>query len=86
MSQNDMEAKIVEALNSYVKTQSVTVQRSSQLMEELGLDSMDTIELVFQLEDNFNIQISDDDLMGFKTVDDVVKYVEKRVNKNKGSG
>ena len=86
MSQNDMEAKIVEALNSYVKTQSVTVQRSSQLREELGLDSMDTIELVFQLEDNFNIQISDDDLMGFKTVDDVVKYVEKRVNKNKGSG
>jgi len=86
MSQNDMEAKIVEALNSYVKTQSVTVQRSSQLREELGLDSMDTIELVFQLEDNFNIQISDDDLMGFKTVDDVVKYVEKRVNENKGSG
>ncbi len=38
---------------------------------------MDTIELVFQLEENFNIQISDDDLMDLKTVDDVVQYIEK---------
>ena len=47
---------------------------------------MDTIELVFQLEENFNIQISDDDIMGLNTVDSVVQYIEKRVSKKKESG
>tara|TARA_B100000315_G_scaffold59856_1_gene54285 strand:+ start:6493 stop:6753 length:261 start_codon:yes stop_codon:yes gene_type:complete len=83
--ENDIAKKITEALSGYVKNKSIKVEGSSQLREELGLDSMDTIELVFQLEENFNIQISDDDLMGLKTVDDVVQYVEKRVSENQES-
>ncbi len=85
MLENDIAKKITEALSGYVKNKSIKVEGSSQLREELGLDSMDTIELVFQLEENFNIQISDDDLMGLKTVDDVVQYVEKRVSENQES-
>ena len=85
MLENDIAKKITEALLGYVKNKSIKVEGSSQLRGELGLDSMDTIELVFQLEENFNIQISDDDLMGLKTVDDVVQYVEKRVSENQES-
>ncbi len=86
MSENDIAKKITEALAGYIKNKSIKVEGSSQLREELGLDSMDTIELVFQLEENFNIQISDDDIMGLKTLDDVVQYIEKRVSENKESG
>ena len=86
MSESDVAKKIVEALSGYIKNKSVKVEGSSQLREELGLDSMDTIELVFQLEENFNIQIPDEDLMELKTVDNVVQYVEKRVSESKESG
>ncbi len=86
MSENEIEKKITDALASYIKNRSIKIEGSSQLREELGLDSMDTIELVFQLEEKFNIQISDDDLMGLKTVDNVVQYIEKRVTENKENG
>lgn len=86
MSDNEIAQKIKDALAGYVKDKSLTIQGSSQLREELGLDSMDTIELVFQLEENFDIQISDDDLMEFKTVDDVTNYIEKRASEVKESG
>ena len=86
MSENDIARKITDALAGYIKNKSMKVEGSSQLREELGLDSMDTIELVFQLEESFNIQISDDDIMEFKTVDHVVQYIEKRVSESKESG
>ena len=85
MSENEIEKKITDALASYIKNRSIKIEGSSQLREELGLDSMDTIEIVFQLEESFNIQISDDDLMGLKTVDSVVQYIEKRMTENKES-
>tara|TARA_Y100000294_G_scaffold38896_1_gene35005 strand:- start:808 stop:1068 length:261 start_codon:yes stop_codon:yes gene_type:complete len=86
MSESDVAKKILDALAGYIKNKSLKIEGSSQLREELGLDSMDTIELVFKLEENFNIQIPDDDLMELKTVDNVVQYVEKRVSESKESG
>jgi acyl carrier protein len=85
MSENEIAKKITDALASYIQDKSIKIEGSSQLREELGLDSMDTIEIVFQLEESFNIQISDDDLMGLKTVDSVVQYIEKRMTENKES-
>ena len=86
MSENDISKKITDALSGYIKNKAIKIEGTSQLREDLGLDSMDTIELVFQLEENFNIQISDDDIMGLNTVDSVVQYIEKRVSKKKESG
>lgn len=86
MSQkNDIETKIKDALSGFLKVKSAKINGNSKLREELGLDSMDTIELVFQLEDNFNIQIPDDDILNFSTVDDVIQYIDKRVNENNES-
>ena len=83
IQKSEIEEKIMTSLSGFLKVEPSKIKGNSLLREELGLDSMDTIELVFELEDNFNIQISDDELMGFKTMDDVVEYVDKRVNENK---
>jgi acyl carrier protein len=83
LQKSDIETKIKKSLSGFLKTDPSKIKGNSLLREELGLDSMDTIELVFELEDNFNIQISDDDLMGFKTMDNVVEYVAKKVDENK---
>lgn len=50
---------------------------SSSFIEDLGADSLDTVELIMQLEEAFNIQIPDEDAEKISTVGDVVKYIEE---------
>lgn len=57
-----------------VEASSVTPEMS--FMDDLGADSLDVVELVMELEDNFGIQISDDDVEDIKTVADIVKYID----------
>lgn len=52
------------------------VQESSVFTDDLGADSLDVVELVMALEEEFSIDIPDDDVADMKTVGDVVKYIE----------
>jgi len=77
---NDAEAsriaeKIHQALARHLRIERERIRPGSLLREDLGLDSADTIELVFKLEDLFHIQIPDDDLEKFKTVGDLTAYL-----------
>ena len=49
----------------------------SSLSEDLGADSLDAVELIMALEDEFDVQVSDEDAQGIHTVGDIVKLVEK---------
>jgi len=57
-----------------VKESSVTPEMA--FTTDLGADSLDVVELVMELEDNFGIQISDDDVEDITTVADIVKYID----------
>lgn len=63
---------IVEALN--VPAEKVTLE--SRLAEDLGADSIDAVELIMNIEDEFNIQVSDEQAQSVKTVGDLVKYID----------
>ena len=54
---------------------SVVLQESTQLREDLGLDSFAALELIFELEDQVGVRISQEAAVSFKTVGDVVTYV-----------
>ena len=45
-------------------------------MEDLGADSLDLVDLVMALEDEFETEVPDEELESFKTVGDVVKFIE----------
>jgi acyl carrier protein len=49
----------------------------ARFIEELGADSLDTVELVMALEEKFSIEISDEDAETLQTVGDLLKYLEK---------
>lgn len=51
----------------------------SDLRDDLGLDSVDTVHILFGLESEFNIEISEDDIETVKKVEDVVEYIWNRV-------
>lgn len=54
------------------------VEESSVFTDDLGADSLDVVELVMALEEEFSIDIPDDDVANMKTVGDVVKYIEEK--------
>lgn len=55
------------------------VKEESSFTDDLGADSLDVVELVMAFEEEFGIDIPDDDVPGLKTVSDAVKYIESKI-------
>jgi acyl carrier protein len=71
--------KIRTALAEYLKRDPASITEAHHLRDDLGLDSMAVIELLYRIEEVFNIQIPDEDLVGLTTVGHVITYVDKRL-------
>ncbi len=48
----------------------------ASLLDDLGADSLDVVELVMALEEEFGIEVPDDDVENIRTIQDIVRYVE----------
>ena len=59
-----------------VKPEEVTPQAS--FIDDLGADSLDTVELIMALEEEFNVEIPDEDAEKMGTVGDAIKYIEEK--------
>jgi acyl carrier protein len=70
---------IVEQLG--VEESEVTANAS--FVDDLGADSLDTVELVMALEEAFNIEISDEDAEKIRTVQDAIDYIKKHAKAGK---
>jgi acyl carrier protein len=79
MSDSTVTQKIIAALAEYLKRDPKTIEADHHLRDDLGLDSMAVIELLYKIEEVFNIQIPDQDLVGLSTVGAVVQYVDQRL-------
>ena len=79
MSDRAVLRKIIQALAEYLKRDGSSISRSHHLREDLGLDSMAVIELLYKIEETFNLQIPDQDLPGLTTVGAVADYVQSRL-------
>ncbi|CAF1532549.1 unnamed protein product [Adineta ricciae] len=58
-----------------------TVEADTRLNEDLGLDDLDTVELIFAIEQNFQIEITDEETQKFRTVGDIVDCVVAKAKK-----
>ena len=74
---DDVKAIIVEQLG--VKPEEVTSNAS--FVDDLGADSLDTVELVMALEEKFDLEIPDEDAEKILTVQDAVNYIEGHMKK-----
>jgi acyl carrier protein len=61
-----------------VKKEEITLDSDFEL--DLNLDSLDIVEIVMAIEDEFNITISDDDVLKLKTVKDAVEYIQNKIS------
>lgn len=54
------------------------VTMSSHLVNDLGADSLDAVEIIMAIEDTFNISIPDADAQGLESIKQIVEYIEKK--------
>lgn len=55
------------------------IEMDSDLMQDLNADSLDAVEIIMAIEEGFEMEIPDEDAEKFRTVRDMVEYVETRV-------
>ncbi|MBI5826447.1 MAG: acyl carrier protein [Deltaproteobacteria bacterium] len=75
--ENKVKKIIIDQLD--VTEEEVTPQAS--FVDDLGADSLDTVEMVMAFEEEFNIEIPDEDAEKIKTVQDAVEYIQKKAGK-----
>ena len=72
-----VEERIITGLAKILKKQPSEVQKEARFIEDLEIDSLDTLELIFEIEEEFNIEIPQGQLP-FVTVQDVINYVQEK--------
>ena len=80
MSEAGQKVKSIIAEQLGVKLEEVT--DSASFVDDLGADSLDTVELVMALEEEFGVEIPDEDAEKMTNVGEAVRYVEEKASKN----
>lgn len=77
MSNNSIEEKVRSIIVDQLGVESDKVTADAKFIEDLGADSLDTVELVMAFEENFEIEVPDEEAEKLQSVADVVAYIEK---------
>jgi len=70
--------KVVGIIQKTLDKDGVVITAETALLDELGLNSLELAELAYAFEDEFKIEIPDRDIVTFRTVNDVVLYLNKK--------
>jgi len=79
-STTSVEERIITGLAKILKKQPSEVQKEARFIEDLEIDSLDTLELIFEIEEEFDIEIPQGQLP-FVTVQDVINYVQEKTKR-----
>ena len=75
---DDTESKVKEIIVENLGVDVGTVNPQASFVNDLGADSLDTVELVMALEEEFGIEIPDEDAEKIQTVGDAIRYIEEK--------
>lgn len=76
MAEEDVLVRVKKIVVDRLGVDEADVKLDASFKEDLDADSLDIVELVMELEDEFNLEISDEDAEKIQTVGDVVSYIE----------
>lgn len=71
--------KVKEIIVDTISCDEEKITLEAKLQDDLGIDSLDAMELSMALEENYSITIDEDALKGFVTVGNIVEYIDKAV-------
>jgi acyl carrier protein len=76
----DVEARVKEIIINKLGVEDSQITLEASFTNDLGADSLDTVELVMEFEKAFSLQIPDEDAEKIGTVGDAVKYIKSKVS------
>ena len=79
MTREEISLAIVDAIKKITMKNDLVINADTDLKNDIGLDSLDTVELLMDLEDNHDVVITNEEAETFRTLDDVVTMVESKL-------
>ncbi len=76
-----IEERVKEIIIKQVGVNNEQVTNETSFVNDLGADSLDTVELVMEFEDAFDMNIPDEDAEKIQTVGDAIKYIKEHIQK-----
>lgn len=73
--------RVLQLIIEHLELEPEKVVPEAQFIEDLGISSMDLWELVLIMEDEFNLEVPDEDLEKIRTIQNAIDYIEQRVGK-----
>lgn len=71
--------KLQEIISDQLELDIDNIALDSHILDDLGADSLDVVDLIMSIEDEFDVEVPDEALEDIRTVEDMVKYLEDRV-------
>ena len=80
MEHEDISKKVIDVLQEQLDIEREKIKMDSAIIDDLGADSVDVVDVVQTLEGEFNLQFSNSDIEGLRTVSDIVNFIEEHDN------
>ncbi len=77
---SDSNSKVISIIVDELGVEETEVTNEASFTNDLGADSLDTVELIMEFEKEFNIAIPDDQAENIQTVGDAISYIEENAN------
>jgi acyl carrier protein len=77
--EKSVEQKVIDIIVEQLKVSPEEVTLEASFIEDLGADSLDLVELIMAMEEEFSLEISDEDAEKIQTVQDAVNYITEHV-------
>lgn len=74
--------KVKKLLSEQLNIPAEKITMESKVIDDLGADSLDVVEMLMTLEEQFNITVSDEESVNLKTVGDIVKLIDAKSKEN----
>ncbi|MCF7805655.1 MAG: acyl carrier protein [Candidatus Marinimicrobia bacterium] len=71
---------VKEIIQDKLGVEESKITKEASFIDDLGADSLDTVELIMQMEEEFNLEIPDEEAEKLTTVGSVVDYIDEKVN------
>ena len=77
MDITDLEEKVIQFIASKVENADISTITTASKFEELGFDSLDTVQLLFDAEETFGVSFDGDEVKSLRSVGDIIDYINK---------
>jgi len=82
LTATEIEDKVIQIVSEQMSVDKGEISKETSFVNDLNADSLDTVELVMELEDEFDLTIPDEDAENLKTVGEAISYITKHLESN----